>query len=72
MDKRKKVEAPRDNQEHMNTSVNTTLSNKGLIYITGEELLNEESKINLIKEWDDLISKYTDKRYGVHLIITRL
>jgi len=50
VDKRKKVEAPRDNQEHMNTSVNTTLSNKGLIYITGEELLNEDSKINLIKE----------------------
>ena len=72
MDKRKEVEAPRDNQEHMNTSVNTALSNKGLIYITGEELLNEDSKINLIKELDDLISKYTDKRYGVHLIITRL
>lgn len=68
----KKENAPKNHQEKnvKNTSIDTTLSNKGIIYITGEEQLNDVEKTELINKIDNMISKYTHERYGIHLILS--
>lgn len=69
----KKENAPKNHQEQnvKNTSIDTTLSNKGIIYITGEEQLNDAEKTELTNKIDNLIGKYTHKRYGIYLILSR-
>lgn len=57
-------------KKYKKTSENKSPSKKGTIYISGEQYLTLEKKIELIKDLDQLMKKYTEDYYGLHLILS--
>jgi len=48
----------------------TTLENRGTIYISGGEFMSKDEQKKLVEDIDKVIEKYTCKTYGAHLIFT--